>query len=48
MLVIKSEQSSQGKVLDSFGDKWGDEFKGSICGSDGGKIRLDGEWKVLP
>ena len=41
MLVIEYEQNSLGQVLDSFGDKWGDEFKASICGSDGGKIGLD-------
>ena len=30
MLVIKYEQNSQGQILDSFGDKWDDEFKASI------------------
>ena len=48
MLVIEYEQNSQGQVLDSFGDKWGDKFKASICGSGGGKIGSDGGWKVLP
>ena len=48
MLVIEYEQSSRGQVLDPFGDKWDDEFKPSICRSNGGKIGLDGGWKVLP
>ena len=48
MLIIKSEQNSRGSVLDSFRDEWGDEFKASICRSDGGKIGLDREWKGLP
>ena len=48
MLIIRSEQSSQGQTLDSFGDEWGDEFKASIYRSDGGKVGSNGEWKVLP
>ena len=48
MLIIRPEQSSRGQALDSLGDEWGDEFKASICRSDGGKIGSDGEWKVLP
>ena len=48
MPMIRSEKSSRGQSLDSFGDEWGDKFKASICGSNGRETGLDGKWKVLP
>ena len=48
MLMIRSEKSSLGQSLDSFGDEWDDKFKASICRSDGRETGSDGKWKVLP
>ena len=44
MLMIRSEKSSQGQSLDSFGDKGGDKFKASICRSTGRDTGSDGKW----
>ena len=44
MLMIKSEKSSWGQSLDSFGDEGGDKFKASICRSNGGETGLDRKW----
>ena len=44
MLMIRSEKSSQGQSLDSFGDEWGDKFKAYICESNGRETGLDGKW----
>ena len=48
VLMIKSGESSWGQSLGSFGDEGGDKFKASICGGNGRKTGLDGEWWVLP
>ena len=48
MPMIRSEESSQGQSLDSFGNEWGDKFKASICRSNGRETGSDGKWKVLP
>ena len=42
--MIKSEKSSQGQSLGSFGDEGGDKFKASICRSNGGETGSDGKW----
>ena len=48
MPMIRSEKSSWGQSLGSFGDEGGDKFKASICGSNSREAGLDGKWKVLP
>ena len=48
MLMLRSERSSRGQSLDSFGDEWGDKFKASICRGNGGETGSDERWKVLP
>ena len=42
--MIRSEGSSWGQSLDSFGDEWGDKFKASICRSNGGETGSDRKW----
>ena len=44
MPMIRSEKSSLGQSLGSFGDEGGDKFKASICRSNGGETGLDREW----
>ena len=44
VLTIKSEKSSWGQSLGSFGDEGGDKFKTSICGRNGRKTGSDGKW----
>ena len=44
MPMIRSEKSSRGQSLDSFGDEGADKFKASICRSNGGETGLDGKW----
>ena len=44
MPTIRSEKSSWGQSLGSFGDEGGDKFKASILGSDGGETGSDGKW----
>ena len=44
MPMIRSEKSSQGQSLGSFGDEGDDKFKASICGSNGRETGSDGKW----
>ena len=48
MPIIRSERSSRGQSLDSFGDEWGDKFEAAICRGNGRETGLDRKWQVLP
>ena len=48
MPMIRSKGAHKGNPWDSFGDEWGDKFKASICGSDGGETGSDRKWRCFP